>query len=163
MLAFVILSFIALVAALMVVTNRNPVVSAMYLALTLAATAGLFLVLGAEFLAVIQVIVYAGAIMVFFLFVVMLLNVGKLGHPEEDHPYQFWIGLFGAIAMGLTLLFVVSMSHLGEQTHPELSTASNTKALATELFTRYLAPFELSALLLLVAMVGAVVLAKRKF
>jgi len=164
MIAFGILASVALIAALMVVASRNPVVSAMWLALTLVAVAGVFVVLGAEFLAVVQLIVYAGAILVFFLFVVMLLNLGALA-PGDGHRVQRGLGLYLALALAIVIGLVVDRTEVfGPRLEPAAALAGmgNTEAVATALFSRHLLAFELTAVLLTAAVVGAVRVASRR-
>ena len=153
--AFLVFGFVAVLAAVMVVASRNPVVAALWLALALASTAGLFVVLGAEFLGAIQIILYAGAVMVFFLFVVMSINM-ELPKKQAEHPYQNMLAVFGPMAFVLILLFVFRLAALPETSLLD-TTIDNSSALAAELFSRYLAPFEFASVLLLIAMVGAVV------
>jgi NADH-quinone oxidoreductase subunit J len=160
MAAFVVFGAIAVAAALGVVLSRNAVVSALWLALTLVATAGVFLVLGAEFLAIIQIVVYAGAIVVFFLFVVMLVSGGRPELGEQGrwlHRYLSWLAV-PALFMLLAFVFTIA----GRELQPAATVAGKTRDLAALLFSRYLAPFELASVLLLVAMVGAVALAKKR-
>ena len=164
--AFWILAAIAVVTSLLVITSRNPVASVLYLVVTFFCLAGLFVTLHSHFLAAIQVIVYAGAIMVLFLFVVMLLNLGT--------PQWFDIAAtpFKLVALVLGLGFVVALVAAGlggyEPTvrgpaagvDPDL--LGSTEAIASALYSAYYLPFLVTALLLLVAMVGAVVLARRE-
>ncbi|OLC05459.1 MAG: hypothetical protein DMD41_04455 [Gemmatimonadetes bacterium] len=159
---------VAIVSAAMCVTRRNPVASALWLVVTLFQLAGLFVVLDAQFLAVLQVLVYAGAIMVLFLFVIMLLNLGQGG----PHDFKGVIGLgVGAVLAVLLLLQLSVLRHLeppaaialppgtmaAQQAHDGL-----VGTVARPLFDAYLVPFEITSLLLLAAIVGAVVLAMRK-
>ena len=139
--------------------------SALFLIATMISLAILFLALNAPFLAAIQIIVYAGAIMVLFLFVIMLLNLRKdeFG-PERRKAQRFFAILFGFLFLILLATAIdVGLSTLG---HPEAATEKVTpagvEALAEVLFTEYLFPFELASVLLLVAIVGAIVMAKRK-
>jgi NADH-quinone oxidoreductase subunit J len=149
---------------MLVVLLTNPVSSALALVMTLCSLAGLFLTLGAQFIAAVQVIVYAGAIMVLFLFVIMLLQIR--GEPGGLR------GLLGprvlGVAMGLALLallgsVVTSAVYPRGGPNAEFESALNTQAIGRALYTRFLVPFEVTSVLLLVALLGAVVLAKRKF
>ena len=167
MIAFAILGTVALVAAILVVASPNPVISALWLALALVAVAGLFVVLGAEFLAVVQIIVYAGAILVFFLFVIMLLGLGTL--PAGDpRPIQRGLGLYLALAMAVILAFAVrdrgdsDAAASGRKDFIEHAAGGNTEAVAELLYKDYIFPFEATSLLLTGAVVGAVVLARRR-
>src|SRR6266481_1112902 len=150
-----------LICALMVIGNpfsRNPVTSAMFLVLTIASLAGLFVLLHAFFLAAVQVLVYAGAVMVLFLFVIMLLDL-----KAEEHRKIKKLGVTGgAVSVG-TILFIflraLADSPLGAESSPKFEGA--TIPLGRMLFTQYLLPFEIVSVLLLVAMVGVVLLSKK--
>lgn len=163
-LIFFILSILVVVASLMVILQRNPIYSALYLVFTFFSMAGIFLILGAEFIAAIQVIVYAGAIMVLFLFVIMMLNLEREAETPSPHPWQKIFGLFFGLVLLVTLGGAVYSGVL--KVEPAKAAAppavENTKAVAALLFTDYLLPFEIASILLLVAIVGAVYLAKRK-
>ncbi|HEX9691155.1 MAG TPA: NADH-quinone oxidoreductase subunit J [Gemmatimonadales bacterium] len=170
MMAFVFWQFaaLAIVAALLCITRKNPVASALWLVVTLFAIAGLFVLLDAHFLAALQVLVYAGAIMVLFLFVIMLLNLGR----ERATDIIGWGGRVATLAVAGLLVTQLWMVR-GAAPPPELTLPTGALADATRtlgavamisepLFRDYLLPFELTSLLLLAAIVGAVVLAKRK-
>ncbi len=153
----------AVLTALMVIWHRSAVISALFLVLNLGCVAVLFLLLGGEFLAAVQVIVYAGAIMVLFLFVIMLLN--------PDMPQRrFASGRAGiGLTFALAVLFVAalvrgvaSLPGAGEPLPPVAEGFGSAHSVGSLLFTAYLYPFEVTGVLLLVAMVGAVVLAKRE-
>jgi len=158
----------AIVSAMLCVTRPNPVVSALWLVVTLFALAGLFVILDAQFLAVLQVMVYAGAIMVLFLFVIMLLNLGRGARPE----HRSRLTVVPALVLGaafLTLLLAIWPARppaevlLPEGTLEALHTAQGAVGLVAEpLYRTYLIPFEIASVLLLAAIVGAVVLAKRR-
>ncbi len=158
---FYIFAFLTLVCGFLVVANpfsRNPVTSAMFLVLTIVSLAGLFVLLEAYFLAAVQILVYAGAVMVLFLFVIMLLDL-----KEEERRKIKVLGVIGALIAvgGIMLLFFVSLarSPLNATNPPALS--GNTAALGRLLFTQYLLPFEVVSVLLLVAVVGVVLLSKK--
>jgi NADH-quinone oxidoreductase subunit J len=159
---FFILGGIALVSGALVVFQKHPLRSALWLIVNFFAVAGIYLLAHAEFIAAIQVIVYAGAIMVLFLFVIMLLNIRQ---PEESPPIPYigqkLVGLVLAGFTGLILIYGVTHAALtsGKAMAPGLG---NTESIAQSLFTSYLLPFEVTSVLLLVAIVGAVVLAKSK-
>jgi NADH-quinone oxidoreductase subunit J len=150
-----------LICALMVIGNpfsRNPVTSAMFLVLTIASLAGLFVLLHAFFLAAVQVLVYAGAVMVLFLFVIMLLD---LKAEERRKVKKFGIGA-GLVSVGAILgilLASISRAQIDVQENPLLD--GGTVPLGSLLFKQYLLPFEIVSLLLLVAMVGVVLLSKK--
>lgn len=146
--------------ALMVVISNNPIHSVLFLVLTFFTIAGHYVLLNAQFLAVVHIIVYAGAIMVLFLFVIMLLNLNK-----ETEPHKMpWLKFSAAIASGLLLVVLVG-SLKGAETivatkafNPSIGLIEN---LGQTLFHDFLLPFEVSSVLLLVAMVGAVMLGKK--
>ncbi len=159
---FYIFAFAAVVCGFLVVLNpfsRNPVTSAMFLVLTIVWLAGLFVLLQAFFLAAVQVLVYAGAVMVLFLFVIMLLDL----RAEERRKIQVFSIAAGVIAVG-AILFVLMQTLL----HTPLAAGSETplvqggtRELGTLLFSRYLLPFEIVSLLLLVGMIGVILLSKK--
>src|SRR4029077_20000154 len=158
---FYIFALLTLVCAFLVIANpfsRNPVTSAMFLVLTIASLAGLFVLLHAFFLAAVQVLVYAGAFMVLFLFVIMLLDL----RAEERQRIRLFSAISGLIAVG-AILFVflqtLLRSSLGSNGPPSLE--GSTIPLGAALFTRFLLPFEIVSLLLLVAMMGVILLSKR--
>jgi NADH-quinone oxidoreductase subunit J len=150
-----------LICALMVIGNpfsRNAVTSAMFLVLTIASLAGLFVLLHAFFLAAVQVLVYAGAVMVLFLFVIMLLD---LKAEERRKVKKFGIGA-GLVCVGAILgilLASISRAQIDVQENPLLE--GGTVPLGSLLFKQYLLPFEIVSILLLVAMVGVVLLSKK--
>lgn len=158
---FWVLAVISVVSALAVIWPRtNPIFSALYLVITFFAMAGQYLLLNAQFLAAVHVIVYAGAIMVLFLFVIMLLNLN-----QEVEPRRSFSGYLGAAVaagmIGLTLLAALRAAgevDLQGRSDPSIGLVEN---LGIKLFTDFRAPFELSAVLFLSAMVGAVLLSKR--
>ncbi|MFZ5453698.1 MAG: NADH-quinone oxidoreductase subunit J [Thermodesulfobacteriota bacterium] len=159
---FLVLAVVALVSGGLVVFQRHPLRSALWLIVNFFAVAGIYLLAHAEFIAAIQVIVYAGAIMVLFLFVIMLLN---LRQAEEEVKFLHLGQKVGGITLaGFTVLLVIyTISKValtpGKSAAPGLG---NTESIAKLLFTDYLLPFEVTSVLLLVAIVGAVVLAKSK-
>jgi NADH-quinone oxidoreductase subunit J len=170
--SFFFLLFAAMAAggAIMMIASRNPVSSLMYLVLAFFALSGIFVLLDAHFLAAVQVIVYAGAIMVLFLFVIMLLN---LGH-REDIDLRGHLAKLVALVAGSALFAAVAAlvlrgdeaSLASEESRMAVDAMVRSRgavgALAEPLFTSYLVPFELTSLLLLVAIVGAIVLARRR-
>ena len=158
-LIFYILAAAALGGGLNMVFRRNPVVAALNFVVTLLALAGLYLSLGAEFLAVIQVIVYAGAIMVLFLFVIFLVDVDKVS-VGRIAPFRFPVPIL-TLLLGAVWAAVVAGSEL-----PAFGTISEQggtgKSVGEALFTRFVFPFETVSVILLAAMIGAVVLAKKR-
>lgn len=159
-LAFWILSVLAVGSALLVVLHRNPVVSAMALAFHLVSIAGFFLLLNAQFLAFLQVIVYAGAIMVLILFVIMLLNLKEEIQPHPTGSFQRWLAPLATLAFAV----VVGRALVGGVPAAFGSLPDGYGGAAfvgNELFLHFYFPFEAISLLLVAAMVGAVLLAKR--
>ena len=161
LIAFYVLALLLIASAIVVITNRNPVTSAVALAFNLVGIAGIYMVLDAQFIGLLQVIVYAGAIMVLILFVIMLLN---LREEVKAHP----AGTFQRILAPLTtLVFAIVIGRAtwlsAPSSFPDRPEGFGTAAsLGQELFTRFYYPFEAISLLLIVAMIGAVLLAKRK-
>ncbi len=165
---FWIFGVIAMGSALLCITRKNPIACALWLVVTLFALAALFVLLDAQFIAVLQVLVYAGAIMVLFLFVIMLLNLGRPGPTDIRGP----AGLLTATVLAGALLLqlrVLSQSTLPSAIQLPPGTISALQqqqgivgSVANPLFGAYLVPFEIASVLLLAAIVGAVVLAKRK-
>jgi len=153
---------LAVLSGLACITRRSPVASALWLVVTLFALAALFVLLDAQFIAVLQVLVYAGAIMVLFLFVIMLLNLGRAGPTDLKGPLGLGVGVFlaGLLLMQLLVLRPAGLAP-GGPVRPPLGQGM-IPSVARPLFTVYLVPFEITSILLLAAIVGAVVLAKRK-
>jgi len=164
---FYLFGAVAVVASLLVIAQRNPIYSVLLLIASFGALSGLYILLDAPFVAVTQIIVYAGAIMVLFLFVVMLLNAPheETEHDERVHPLRRPGPMrFGA---GLAAVFVVelvwALTRSGGETGAfPVASVSSVRAIGRALFTDYAFPFEVTSVLILVAMVGAVVLAKRE-
>ena len=188
MLVFLVIGTIAVAASILVVAMRNPVHSALFLLLTFLCVAVLFVIKSAEFVAAVQVLVYAGGIMVLFLFVVMLINHREL--PDEKLLTSLWMGgLVVGVGVFAIFLFVVRPGPFPDP-HPDpekrLNTVKetylaehptdpsklvrrtrekenrNAEAVGMELYTKYLVPFEVVSLFLLVAMIGAIVIGKRE-
>jgi len=157
---FWILSATAVLSALIVVTSKNPVYSVLALIVTFFCISGHYILLNAQFLAIVNIIVYAGAIMVLFLFVIMLMNLNKDTEPQKNK----WLKLAGALAGGCLLLVLIAALRTTEKNMAELKTGDIglIKNLGKELFTNYVVPFEISTVLFLSAMVGAVVIGKRE-
>lgn len=160
---FLILAAVALVSGVLVVFQRHPLRSALWLIVNFFAVAGLYLLAHAEFIAAIQIIVYAGAIMVLFLFVIMLLNL-RLPEQEGKFPHigQKILGIALAGFTALILIYGFSLAKLPPAKEGGAAGLGNTESIAKSLFTDYLLPFEVTSVLLLVAIVGAVVLAKTR-
>src|ERR1700752_3392162 len=155
---FLILAAVAVAGAVSLILQRHPIHSALSLIVVMVALAGLYLLQGAEFVAAVQIIVYAGAIMVVFIFVIMLLNAG-----EEERSNFSKLARFVGVPLGVVFLAEVAYwigratSHLGSA--PAL--AVSTRDLSTLLFREYVFPFELTSFLILIALLGALVLARR--
>lgn len=159
-LIFLLFAALAVVSSLVVVVHRNPVYSTMSLVVTLFSVAVLFVLLGAPFIAALQILIYAGAILVLFLFVLMLLNITREEAAISRQKVQLGAALLGAAAFGgvLALLF---WNAARTDLDPLTQELVSMKALARELFRDYLLPFEIVGLLLLVAVIGATVVARR--
>ncbi|MCG2616377.1 NADH-quinone oxidoreductase subunit J [Terrimonas sp. NA20] len=158
---FWILSVMALFGAMMVITSKNPVYSVLWLILTFFSISGHYILLNAQFLAIVNIIVYAGAIMVLFLFVIMLMNLNHTAEPKKNR----WVKLAGVVAGGCLLLVLVAAlkdTEIKQQT-AEVATGGIglIKNLGKELFSTYVVPFEISSILFLSAMVGAVLIGKK--
>jgi NADH-quinone oxidoreductase subunit J len=165
-LLFWLLAVIALVASVSMIIQRNPVHSALFLIVTLLSLAGLFLLLSAHFLAVIQIIVYAGAIMVLFLFVIMLLDIRRTEVAPSRVKLQKSLGLLlGAIFFVETVLILRSgvLSDMAAVAAAPAQDFGTALALGRALFTSYLFPLQLAAVLLFVALIGAIVLSRRRW
>ncbi|MGA7723171.1 MAG: NADH-quinone oxidoreductase subunit J [Ignavibacteriaceae bacterium] len=162
---FIIFSLVAAVSAILMITRANPVISALFLILNFASLAGLYLLLNAQFIAVAQVIVYAGAIMVLFLFVIMLLK------PEKEklftmHPKVKIFAVLIVVLVFIQLVYIILLSHPSSLSNPvpsESVKAGTVEQIGRQLFTNYVLPFEAAGFLLLAAVIGALVLAKKKF
>jgi NADH-quinone oxidoreductase subunit J len=159
---FILLSVMAVGSALMVITRKNPVHSVLYLVVTFFAISGHYILMNAQFLAIVNIIVYAGAIMVLFLFVVMMMNLNVANEPQKNKLLQF----AGVISGGGVFLVVVaalvkSKSVAGTM---EMQTGDYglIKTLGKVLFNDYVLPFEISSVLFLSAMIGAVVISKKE-
>ncbi len=158
---FGILSFLAIMFALMVVFTRNPVNSVLYLVLTFFCIAGHYLLLNAQFLAVVHIVVYAGAIMVLFLFIIMLMNLNADTEPRKHIVTRIIAGVVG----GMLLVVMVGTLKGAEQLqlqHYGPSQIGLVKNLGKVLFTEFLFPFEVASILLLAALVGAIMIGKRE-
>ena len=161
---FYLLSAVGIVSALLVVTRRNPVISALFLILNFFCLAGLYLTLHAQFIAVIQILVYAGAIMVLFVFVIMLLNLGDERKLIDGLSWKKIVAAGLAFGLLMELIYVLgvlgsSYGPINAQRAAEIGTA---EFVGSQLFTKFLFPFEVTSLILTAAIVGAIVLAKRK-
>ncbi|MBI3592586.1 MAG: NADH-quinone oxidoreductase subunit J [Nitrospirae bacterium] len=157
-------SVVMVILSLLIITRRNPVHSALWMLVMFFHIAGLYLFLNAEFLAAVQMILYAGAVLVLFLFVVMMLNL------KEELTMERFIGEWPVgVSIGALLLVLVSLAisslapgPAGQATIEAIKAATHAKAIGTVLYTEYLFPFEIASLILLIAVVGAIVLAKKR-
>jgi NADH-quinone oxidoreductase subunit J len=157
---------VMVLAATMVITVRNPVYAALYLVLTFFSAAAIWMLLEAEFLAIVLVVVYVGAVMVLFLFVVMMLDI-NLDPSKEGFIRYLPVALLVALAMAAELLMVIwSKGRFGVDVFPvpapNSADYSNTRALGELLYTKYLLPFEVAGVVLLVAIIAAIALTLRK-
>ncbi len=163
---FTLFATICAVSAVLMITRPNPVISALFLVLNFASLAGLYLTLNAQFIAVAQVIVYAGAIMVFFLFVIMLLNPEKEKRFfEEKRKLRIFIISIVALVL-VQIVYMIFLSNPSDSITSEVSRSIQTgtiENIGREMFTNYILPFEAAGYLLLAATIGAMVMAKKKF
>lgn len=154
------LTIVAIGCALGVILSRNPVNSVLFLILTFFSISGHYILMNAQFLAIVNIIVYAGAIMVLFLFVIMLMNLNADTEPQKNRLVQ----LAGVISGGV--LFLVILAALKSSSKGELEQAATgiglIKNLGRTLFTQFVLPFEISSVLFLSAMIGAVVIGKKE-
>ncbi|GJQ34559.1 MAG: NADH-quinone oxidoreductase subunit J [Anaerolineales bacterium] len=165
LIVFLVLSLVAIVTAIVMLLHRNPVYSALFLVLNFIAVAVFYLLLGAPFIAMAQITVYAGAIMVLFLFVIMLLGAERLPDAKVlrlQRPLAY--GLAAVLAAETIYLLLTQAGSDLVVTTPDasLNTMESLREIAMELFNRFLLPFEVTSILLLVAMIGAIVLSKRE-
>ena len=160
---FILLAVFAIATALAVVISRNTVNSALFLVLHLVSLAGVYLILQAQFLAVIQVLVYAGAIMVLFLFVIMLLNVDAEESLFNAFRFKYFVGfLLGVIVLSQILYSIGTVSDTLPQISPNMAQAGTVEAIGEVLYSKYILPFHLVGVLLTAAASGAILLAQHK-
>ena len=163
-LVFYVLASIAVLSAVMVIASRNVVHSAIYLVLAFLCVAGVYVLLQAEFIAAVQVLVYAGGILVLFLFVIMLVNLRDVG-GSRLRTHATVSAVVGASAAGL-LLYVATRGNLISTFGPGVDLSAqggNLQQVGWALYRDYLLPFEIASIFLLVAMIGAIVLARQKY
>jgi NADH-quinone oxidoreductase subunit J len=164
--AFYTLSAFILGFAIMVVSTRNTVHSVLFLVLNFLFVAALYVLLGADFLAVIQVLVYAGGIVVLYLFVVMLVNLKREPEAHEDPRRRtnlgFGLGIAVLVEFGAIAAYTAARAPAAAPPTAAIPVTGNTEQVGWLLYTKYLIPFEVASMLLLVAMIGAIVLAKRE-
>jgi len=166
--AFYAFSAVLIASGVMVVVSRNPVHSVLFLILAFFNAAGLFVLMGAEFLAMILVVVYVGAVAVLFLLVVMMLDINFVALREGFAKYLPIGALIGVILLvelafiGLSWAFAPDVAHMAKDPIPAISQVANTQALGLVLYTKYIYLFQAAGLVLLVAMIGAIVLTHRE-
>lgn len=156
---FYFLSAVAVISAIMVLLSKKPIHSVLYLTLTFFTLAGHYILLNAQFLAVVHIIVYAGAIMVLFLFTVMLLNLNIQGEFQKTTILKIVAALSGGMLF-LVLIGMLKSYDVAVSADPSLVQIGLVKNLGKTLYTDYILPFELSSVLFLAAMVGAVMMGK---
>ncbi len=163
---FLVLATIAVLAALAMLLSRSAIYSALFLIMNFSVVSVFYLMLNAPFIAMVQVTVYAGAIMVLFLFVIMLLGAEKLRQPQSDIPWQQPLAiLLGLVLLGVAAFAIVSRGSVSVPaplSDQMISAFGSPFELGKLLFTTYLFPFEVTSFLLLVAMIGAIVLTKEE-
>lgn len=160
LIVFIVLSVLAIGSAIMMIASKNPVKSILWLIVVFFCISGHYILLNAQFLAVVNIIVYAGAIMVLFLFVVMLMNLNVESEPRKNYRLH----LIGVICGGCLLLILMSVLMKDGVPQPILTKTGDSgliKKLGKTLFTSFVLPFELSSILFLSAMVGAVIIGKK--
>lgn len=157
------LSALTLGGAIMVVASKNPVHSILFLIITFFAISGHYILLNAQFLAIVNIIVYAGAIMVLFLFVVMLMNLNAESEPPQKNKYILYGGTIAGASLLLVLVAALKQSTMpGQMVQTIGGNAGLIENLGKLLFTDYIFPFEISSVLFLSAMIGAVVISKKE-
>ncbi|MDD2366498.1 MAG: NADH-quinone oxidoreductase subunit J [Desulfuromonadaceae bacterium] len=161
---FLIISLVAIVSAILVITCKNPINSALALIMTFFCLATYYVMLDAPFMAAVQVMVYAGAIMVLMVFTIMLLNIRVNATRQQSHKVLFSI-ILGFFTL-INTLVIIFKSRAALPTGPYsgdmIKNIGHTELIGKEMFTNFLLPFEITSILLLAAIVGAVILAKKK-
>lgn len=164
LLIFYFLAVVTVGCGLMVIVQKNPVISALFLIMVMLCLAGIYLLMGAEFIAAIQVIVYAGAIMVLFLFVIMLLNLEKEVRALVKSPFQKLAALMlvGMLIGVLGFTLFTAGKRMPDVAALAPGKVTNTAAIAQLLFSRFLLPFEITSVILLIAIIGVILIGKKK-
>lgn len=160
-LIFLYFAVVILASAIFMITRRNPIHSVMFMLLLFFHIAGLFVLLNAEFLAAVQLIVYAGAILILYLFVVMLLSIDREQSVKRGNRYWPWLTVFGLLIAGEIILLVARGSFPAVAGRPMLLYGTGVRDLGVQLYRNFLVPFEIASIILLVGLIGAVMLAKR--
>jgi NADH-quinone oxidoreductase subunit J len=161
LLLFLVLAGLAVLSALGMLLSRNALYSALYLVINFASVAVMYLTLQAPFIAIVQITVYTGAIMVLFLFVIMLLGAELIGSDHPKHWFQPLAIFLGAVLLAETAYIVLSQRNWFPGAAKALDAFGSPKAIGELLFNQYLLPFEVTSVLLLVAMIGAIIFTKR--
>lgn len=159
---FIYFAAVIIISAVLMITRRNPIHSVLLMLLLFFHVAGLFVLLNAEFLAAVQLIVYAGAILILYLFVVMLLNVDKERSAKRANRYWPVMAGFGVVIASEIVLLVARGKFAVDAGQLMKPGFGSVNALGVELYTNYLVPFEIASVILLVGLVGAVMLAKKQ-
>jgi NADH-quinone oxidoreductase subunit J len=161
---FLIITLVAIVSAILVITCKNPINSALALVMTFFCLATYYVMLDAPFMAAVQVMVYAGAIMVLIVFTIMLLNIRV--DATKKHSHKIVLGSIIGFFTLINTVYIILKSHValpnGPLTGEMIRQQGHTELIGREMFTNFLLPFEITSILLLVAIVGAVILAKKK-
>jgi len=162
---FFLIAASAIVSAILMITQRNPIKSVLFLIVNFFCLALIYLILHAQFIAIIQILVYAGAIMVLFLFVIMLLNLGDETKLEDKMSYKKTIAyiLSGVVLVEILIGLGFPFWGIGLEQSPKALEIGTVEYIGKSLYTEYLLPFEITSMLLLAAIVGVIVLAKKKF
>ncbi len=162
---FIVFAAVSAVSGILMITRSNPIISALFLILNFAGLAGIYLTLNAQFIAVVQIIVYAGAIMVLFLFVIMLLKPEKEAILSKIPGIKIF-AIVIAVLVFFQFAYMIFFSHPSAETSAAVAQsvkAGTVEEIGKELYTNYILPFEAAGYLLLAATIGALVLAKKKF
>lgn len=161
---FYFLASVTVFSAVMMLLQRNPVNSALFLILNFFCLGGLYLTLNAQFIAMVHIMVYAGAIMVLFLFVIMLLNLGDDKNLRQHLGLRMYLGIAFSVGLFAELLYILGFSSANNYTQqsPSAVEMGTVEYIGKVLFTKFLFPFEITSFLLLAAIIGAVILAKKK-
>lgn len=163
---FFILALFAVSGAMVMVTHRNPVYGAMGLVMSFLSVAGFYLLLSAPFLAAVQVIIYAGSIMTLFIFVIMLMDLGKDKLEKKNFQWNSAVAALLGFVMLLQLLVITNIGlmpgKMDSWTPEKIKAVTHTRAIAQVLYTDYLYPFEIISFILVAALVGAIILGKKK-
>lgn len=158
---FVIISLLAIVSSVLMITRRNTLHSALFMILAFVSSAVLYLLLGCQFLAMLQVIVYAGAVMMLIIFVIMMIDLREEEQIKRKVTRTKMIGVVISLIFMLMLILVMGLNSIKGKVG-NLSSIGDAKTIGSLLFTRFLLPFEVASALLLAAMIGAVMLSKKK-